>query len=131
VLRAGRSNLYFVNAGEVIRQVAKVNGIRYQVSRETLYRDGEAIASDLSTEHETNFQAFRPLNDTAIWAFIADDNHMMKSDATRLFNWGIDLIPTPSPRLINQTGKISSDTITAGTYSAAVTQLRWDITEGN
>ena len=130
-LRRGREFLYSVNASDVIRQVAKVNGSRYQVAGEYLYRDGTAIMRDLSPEEETNFQAFRPLDDTAIWAFVADDNIMVKDDGERLYLWGIDLIPLPGPKLANQTGKDPSDTITAGTYSAAVTQIRWDLSEGN
>jgi hypothetical protein len=130
-LRRGRDTQYTVNVGEVVRQVAKVNGTRYQVSGEYLYRDGSAIMRDLSDERETNFQPFRPLDDTAIWAFIADDNIMVKDDGERLFLWGIDLLPLPAPKLANQTGKDPTDTITAGTYGIAVTQIRWDVSESS
>lgn len=130
-LRRGKEFLYTVSAANLVRQVAKVNGSRYQVAGDVLYRDGQAITYGLSPENETNFQAFRPLDDTAIWAFIADDNFMIKDDGSRLFLWGIDLIPTPKPQLCNQTGKSATDTVTAGTYSAAVTQIRWDTSEGN
>lgn len=130
-LRRGRELLYNVSVTNSVRQVAKINGYRYQVAGEHLYRDGIAITRDLATENETNFQAFRPLDDTTIWAFVADDNLMVKDNGTNLRLWGIDLIPTPQPRLANQTGKLSTDTITAGTYSAAVTQIRWDLSEGN
>ena len=131
-VRRGRDFLYLVSATDIVRQVAKVNGFRYQVAGEFLYRDGAAIVRNLSTERETNFQAFRPLDDTDIWAFIADDNLMFKDNGEDTFLWGIDLVPTPPPQLANQTGKISTDTITAGTYQAAVTQIRWDTgpTEG-
>jgi hypothetical protein len=141
-LRRGKEYLLTTSPGEVVRQVAKVNGTRYQVAGSLLYRNGVALASDLasglestvlgnSKNQETNFQAFRPLNDTHIWALIADDNYMTKDDGTNHYLWGIDLIPTPKPQVCNQTGKKSTDTITAGTYTIAVTQLRWDITESN
>jgi hypothetical protein len=144
-LRRGKELLYNVSVGEIVRQVAKVNGKRYQVAGRLLYRDGTAIVRELADPEdpnpensltplgnqkslETNFQAFRPLDDTHIWAFIADDNIMFKDDGTRTYLWGIDLIPLPKPQLANQTGKVSTDTITAGTYGIAVTQIRWDIT---
>jgi hypothetical protein len=136
-LRRGRDFLYSVNTAEVVRQVAKINGTRYQVAGDQLYRDGTAITRDLSTENETNFQAFRPLDDTRIWAFIADDNLMIKDSGNEdppkgedLFLWGIDLIPLPAPKLANQTGKDPTDTIDAGVYKIAVTQIRWDVSEG-
>lgn len=139
VLRRGKETLYSVSAatGDIVRQIAKINGFRYQVAGDQLFRDGVAITRDLATASErtdagnlknleTNFQAFRPLNDTTIWAFVADDNLMIKDSDEGLRLWGIDLIPTPKPQLANQTGKVSTDTITAGTYRAAVTQIRWD-----
>lgn len=128
-LRRGRELLYAV-ASNRIRQVAKVNGFRYQVAGERLYRDGVAITQDLAVEHETNFQAFRPLNDSNIWAFVADDNLMIKDNGTDTFLWGIDLVPLPGPQVANQTGKDPTDTIDAGTYGVAVTQVRWDTSGG-
>lgn len=128
-LRRGKGFLYNVStSGNVVRQVAKVNGTRYQVSGDQLYRNGTAIMRDLDTENETNFQPYRPLNDTNIWAFIADDNIMVKDNGTLLYLWGLDLVPLPKPKLANQTGKDPSDTITAGTYGIAVTQIRFDAT---
>lgn len=135
-LRRGKELLYDVssanvnpNHDEVIRQVAKNNGTRYQVAGTHLYRNGVALIRDLATERETNFQSFRPLNDTAIWEFIADDNVMGKDDGSRTYIWGLDLVPLPGPFLSNQTGKSPTDTITQGTYGCAVTQIRWDTTE--
>jgi len=128
-LRRGSELQYGVSTSDIVRQIAKVNGTRYQVAGENLYRDGAAIMGDLAPEHETNFQAFRPLDDTAIWAFIADDNIMVKDDGSRLYLWGLDLVPLPAPKLCNQTGKDPADTIVAGTYGIAVTQVRWDETQ--
>ena len=128
-LRRGTDFQYSVSTVDIVRQVAKVNGTRYQVAGEDLYRAGVAIMGNLSDEHETNFQAYRPLDDTAIWAFVADDNIMVKDDGSRLYLWGLDLIPLPAPKLCTQTGKDPTDTIGAGTYGIAVTQVRWDETQ--
>lgn len=128
-LRRGSEVQYSIASQDVVRQVAKVNGTRYQVANQNLYRAGTAIMGDLSTENETNFQAYRPLDDTAIWAFVADDNIMVKDDGSRLYLWGLDLIPLPAPQLCNQTAKDPADTIVAGTYGIAVTQVRWDETQ--
>ena len=127
-LRRG-SDLQYNVSTNIVRQVAKVNGTRYQVAGTNLFRAGSSIMGDLSTEHETNFQAYRPLDDTAIWAFVADDNIMVKDDGSRLYLWGLDLVPLPAPKLCNQTGKDPTDTIVAGTYGIAVTQVRWDETQ--
>ena len=74
---------------------------------------------------ETSIQSFRDLSDAYIWAFIADDAVMLKDNGTVLYQWGIDLVPTPDPQICNQTGKTSGDTITAGRYTGAVTQIRF------
>jgi len=130
-LRRGRDFQYVVSVSQVIRQVAKVNGFRYQVAGTQLFRDGEAIVRELADELETNIQSFRPLDDTTIWAFIADDNIMAKDDGERTYIWGLQLLPLPGPKVANQTGKDAEDTITAGTYGIAVTQVRWDTSESN
>ncbi len=125
VIRRGRHSIGAI--GGLVRQVARINSIRYQVSGRRLYREFKSITGPYLAENEiTNFSAMRPLDDSIIWAFIADDDWMLKSDATRLYQWGIDPPLSPDPKVANQTGKIPGDTIDIGEYTIAVTQLRND-----
>ena len=129
VVRRGTEVLGGPLQDDLVRAVARINSVRYQVAGRRLYREFSAITGPYLAENEkTNFAAFRPLDDTVIWAFIADDDWMLKSDATRLYQWGIDEPLEPGPLLANQTGVLPSDTITAGVYKIAVTQLRYDHT---
>lgn len=129
VVRRGRSDLGGQTLSDLIlRYLAKVNGFRYQIAGRKIYRDMVAItaAETLdSDQRETTIVPFRDLSDAYIWAFVADDATMLKDNGTVLYQWGIDLIPTPDPQICNQTGKTASDTITAGRYTAAVTQIRF------
>jgi len=128
-MRMGKSDLGDTTITDLIlRYLAKVNGFRYQIAGRTVYRDMVAISTDEALddrEIETSIQSFRDLNDAYIWAFIADDAVMLKDNGTVLYQWGIDLVPEPDPQIMNQTGKTDGDTITAGTYTAAVTQIRF------
>jgi len=133
VVRRGRtllvgslSDFTSANFTTVVRTIAKVNEVRYQVVGRMLFRNGVAIGEGLSNELQTTIKGFRPLNDSAIWAFIADDAGMTKDDGTNIRLWGLTELPTPKPKLANQTGKTPGDTITAGTYQSAVTQIRFD-----
>ncbi len=113
---------------DVIRMLAKLGSVRYQVAGRVLYREFEAIIGpELSENEQTSAVSFRPLDDSAIWMFFADDNFMLKDDGERTYVWGIDEPLVPGPRLSNQTAKISGDTIPVGDYTIAVTQLRFDL----
>ena len=128
VIRKGR----FILLGPlsaVIRELIKVNDFRYQVAGRAIYREGSAITHELAENLQTDTVAFRPLDDTALWAFFADDDLMVKDDGTRTYIWGIDEPLSPGPKIANQTGKTAGDTITAGEYGIAVTQLRFDLSE--
>ncbi len=129
VVRRGRTDLGGVTLSETqLRYLSKVNGFRYQIAGRTVYRDMSAITDSEALdprEIQTSISPFRDLQDAYIWAFIADDAIMLKDNGTVLYQWGIDLPPTPDPQLCNQTGKDPSDTITAGAYIAAVTQIRF------
>jgi hypothetical protein len=127
-VRRGRTELENEVLDDPLRYLAKVNGFRYQISGRIVYRDMVAItAVDTldAREIETSIVAERALSDAYIWAFIADDAVMLKDNGTVLYQWGIDLVPTPDPQICNQTGKIADDTIEAGRYTAAVTQIRF------
>ena len=129
VVRRGRTTLEDATLSDLIlRYLSKVNGFRYEIAGRTIYRDMVAITSTETLDErqiETSIQAFRDLSDAYIWAFIADDAVMLKDNGTVLYQWGIDLLPTPDPQMCNQTGKLPSDTIEAGIYTAAVTQIRF------
>jgi hypothetical protein len=115
---------------DLVRAIARINGVRYQVAGQRLYRNFTAITGPyLASNKKTAITAFRPLDDSVIWAFVADDDWMMKSDETRLYQWGIEEPMAPDPKVANQTGSVVGDTITEGTYTIAVTQLRYDHTQ--
>jgi len=123
-VRRGREVLGGPLDSDLVRAVARINAVRYQVAGRRLYRNFTAITGPYLAENEkTSFTAFRPLDDSVIWAFIADNDWMLKADATRLYAWGIDPPLSPDPKVANQTGKTPGDTIATGTYKIAVTHL--------
>lgn len=129
VVRRGRTDLGGTTLSDLIlRYLAKVNGFRYEIAGRRIYRDMVAITADNTLDSDkvqTSIVPFRDLDDAYIWAFVADDAIMVKDNGTVLYQWGIDLVPTPDPQIVNQTGKDPTDTITAGTYTGAVTQIRF------
>ncbi len=129
VVRRGRSDLGGQTLADLIlRYLSKVNGFRYQIAGRTIYRNMVAITTRSTLDNrarETSIVPFRDLSDAYIWAFVADDAIMLKDNGTVLYQWGIDLIPDPDPQISNETAKISTDTIVAGTYTGAVTQIRF------
>ena len=116
-----------VLSDDLVRAVARINSIRYQVAGRRLYRESVAITGPYLAENEnTSFTAFRPLNDSVTWAFIGDDDWMTKDDGTRFYQWGIEEPLLPAPKVANQTLAVPGDTIETGVYITAVTQLRFD-----
>ena len=101
----------------VIRRIARINSIRYQVAATALYRAGVSIQTGLHSSLVTTIQPYRPLNDTSTWAFIADASGMKKDDGTNLRNWGITG-PAAAPTL-GTTG-----TGLTGSYKAVYTYIR-------
>jgi len=111
-----------------IRLLAKVGDVRYQVAGRSAYREFDAIIGpELAENEQTTATTFRPLSDSTIWAFFADDDLMFKDDGTNTYVWGIDEPLDPGPQVANQTSKTAGDTITLGVYTIAVTQLRYDL----
>lgn len=100
-----------------IRRLAKINSIRYRVASNSVYRTSSQIITGLSTNDFTTFMPFRPLNDTTLWAFIADDALMKKDDGTTTAKWGIDA-PTATPS-VGTTG-----TGLTGSYKVKYTYAR-------
>ena len=128
VIRRGKTTLSSTTLSDtVLRYISKVNGTRYQIAGRKVYRDMSAITADALHEDkiQTSIVPMRALDDVYIWAFIADDALMIKDNANVTYIWGIDLVPEPDPQIVNQTGKDPSDTIEAGTYTGAVTQIRF------
>jgi len=127
VIRRGKTHAGTRLFDDLVRAVARINGVRYQVAGRRLYRNYTAITGPYLAENEqTSFTAFRPLNDTVTWAFIGDDDWMMKDDGTRFYRWGIEEPLIPAPLVANQTLAVPGDTIETGSYTIAVTQLRFD-----
>lgn len=82
-IRNGRYELADL-ADNVVRLIAKVNSNRYYVAGQNLYRDGVAVSffpEKLDSGLTTDIEAFRPLNDLAIWAFIADTGNREQIDS--------------------------------------------------
>ncbi|HYE89538.1 MAG TPA: hypothetical protein VEA38_00905 [Terriglobales bacterium] len=118
VLRAGRTKQNSTAlADQTIRRLARINSVRYRVAANSVYRGADQIINGLSTNLYTTLMPFRPLNDTAIWAFIADDGLMRKDDGTNTRKWGI-AAPTATPS-VGTTG-----TGLTGVYSVKYTYAR-------
>ena len=78
----------------VIRRIAKINGHRYRVAGQSVYCGETRILNGvLSNNLITTMLPFRPLNDTTIWNFIADDSVMRKVNCATIGTWGL---PAPS-----------------------------------
>lgn len=133
-IRNGRYELADLDDA-LVRLIAKVNGFRFYVAGQNLYRDGTAVAlhpKKLASTLRTEIEAFRPLNDLAIWAFLADtgvtdDGSMLKDDGTRTYKWGIDPPPetVPEPELGDQ--EVGGDlSLLPHTYN--LTYIRFDTT---
>jgi hypothetical protein len=122
LLRLGRQAQFLTALDDLaIRRLAKINGHRYQVAGQTVYRDTVSILSGLSSNLFTTLHAFRPLNDTTTWAFIADDVRMRKDDGETVHTWGITAASVVPVTQIGATG----DELT-GAYRAAYTRVRFE-----
>ena len=117
VLRRGRSQQNTTPlADQSIRRLAKINSIRYRIAGQSAYRESERILTDeLSPNLFTTLQAFRPLNDSTTWAFIADDAIMRKDNGTTVAQWGIEA-PTVTPTVTSGPGTLNGDYSTVYTY---------------
>lgn len=95
VLRLGRTAQNASPLADLaIRRIAKINGHRYRVAGQRVYcGETEIINIALSTNLITTMLPFRPLADTTIWNFIADDSRMFKTNCTTVGTWGL---PVPS-----------------------------------
>lgn len=132
-------------ADDVIRTIAKVNGFRFYVAGRHLYRDGSLVdllplvlddgltVASLPAKPTTDIEGMRPLNDTAIWAFIADlggDDPalvelgtMRKDDGTRNQKWGI-AIPPRFKLIIGSSATVPG--LLSGAFIYNLTHIRHD-----
>ena len=107
-------------ADVVVRRLARINSVRYQVAGRSVYRNQTKIIDGLlSANLFTTLMPFRPLNDTAIWAFIADDAVMRKDNGTVVRTWGLTA-PANAPTI--QVGTAAGPT---GAYTAVTTEIRF------
>lgn len=119
VLRLGRTKQFSSALSDtVIRRLAKINSKRYQVAGTAVYRDQVSILTGLSGNLFTTIIPFRPLNETTIWAFIADDALMRKDNGTTVRIWGI---AAPSAAVKQALGAAPGLT---GNYSVRYTFVR-------
>lgn len=119
VLRLGRTKQFSsALTDKVIRRLAKINSKRYQVAGMAVYRDQVSILTGLSSNLFTTIIPFRPLNETTLWAFIADDALMRKDDGTNVRIWGI---AAPSAAVKQALGAAPGLT---GKYSVRYTHVR-------
>jgi len=120
LLRLGKTKQFTSSLSDlVIRFLAKINSKRYQVAGQSLYRDQAVIINGLlSSDLKTTVIPYRPLNDTSIWAFIADGSLMRKDDGTNTYNWGI-AAPTATPGVAAGGG-----TGLTGSYKVKFTYIR-------
>ncbi|MBI3937141.1 MAG: hypothetical protein HY323_09205 [Betaproteobacteria bacterium] len=123
VVRLGRSKQFSTALTDLaIRRLARINGKRYQVAGQSLYRDQTRILNGLlSANLFTTLMPFRPLNDTTTWAFIADDAIMRKDNGTTVHLWGI-AVPSVAPTILIglTSGSLS------GSFTVRVTGVRFD-----
>lgn len=121
LLRKGREEQFSSALADlIIRQLARVNAIRYEIAGTNLYRDQVDVNDyrqldlDGSRLH-TTIVGFKPLDDTSIWAFVADRSARLKDDGTDTFRWGL---PTPDAFEVSQQQSATY------TYIIGVTHLR-------
>lgn len=88
LLRHGRSLLSSTELGGAVRLLARLNDHRYALAGTTLYRNFSSALTGLSG-NLAQLAAYRPLNDTDTWVFIADQTLMRKDRGTQIRTWGL------------------------------------------
>ena len=131
ILRLGRSRQdSTVLSDLVIRRIARINSNRFRVAGQSLYCSTTRIINGLlSANLLTTLTPFRPLNDTTIWNFVADDAIMRKTTCSTVQKWGLEALAA-----ITIAGGWKASGLT-GTYIGRATAIRFDGTavahEGN
>lgn len=126
-MRYGSTLLHELTSA-VVRLIAKVNGYRFYVAGQNFYRDGDQVTikpSVMDPDLTTDIEGMRPLNDTNIWAFLADGgvSSMLKDNGQLTRKWGI---APPPPTFSLALGGTDGGPSTDGDYSYYVTYIRFD-----
>lgn len=99
--RKGRTALSSTTLPFPVTLVTSQAGTRYQVAGQVLYSNFSALISTLGAGSRTTLEAFRPLNDTTEWVFVANTALtplMRKVTGATVRNWGITA-PSAAPTL--------------------------------
>lgn len=117
-LRKGRTPKYPSVLPRAIRLIGRHNARLYNAADQILYREQTPIVTGLHSQLLTTMLAYRPLNDTQNWTFIADRATMQKDDGSVVRQWGITP-PAAAPLAV--AGAAGSLT---GTYKVQYTYCR-------
>lgn len=123
-VRNGRTKLFLSQLDiSPVRRLAFINNTRVHIAGRNAYVDEvKVIDGELSPSGVTTLMAFRPLNDSNEYAFVADAQVMKKIQGTTVTKWGI-AAPTVAPVISIEnagTGALS------GRYSVRYTYVRED-----
>ncbi len=113
--RSGRTGL--VSLSDPVRLLASLNTYRYALGATTLYRGSSSIVAGLAG-HQAQLAAYRPLNDTATWVFLADESLMQKDNGTTVRPWGITAPTSAATLAAGAAGSL------IGNYSLKYTYVR-------
>jgi hypothetical protein len=116
-LRQGRALLASTQLDGAVRRLARLNSTRYQIAGTTWYRNFTSLRTGLSGAL-AEMAAYRPLNDTSGWTFLADTNGMVKDDGTTVTTWGIAAPTSAATLAAGAAGSL------IGNYSVKYTYVR-------
>jgi hypothetical protein len=116
-LRLGRALLSSTQLDGAVRRLARLNSTRYQIAGTTWYRNFTSLRTGLSGSL-AEMAAYRPLNDTSPWVFLADTGGMVKDDGTTLTTWGLDAPTSAATLAAGGAGSL------IGNYSLKYTYVR-------
>lgn len=121
MLRRGRSLVYDLpSTAGLLRYQQTLNNVRYAVAGTVLYRNGASLVTGLSPFLKTTLAAMRPLDDTTLWTFIADQSGMKKESNGTVRTWGI-AAPTATPAVA-----AGASPGLSGVYTVSFTYCRMD-----
>ena len=121
-VREGRVKLFSSQLDSAaVRRLAYVNDTRVHVAGRSVYVDEvKVIDGLLNDEKITTLMAFRPLNDSNEYAFVADRSAMRKITGTTATTWGI-AAPTTKPTVTTESVGVGA---LSGQYTVVYTYVR-------
>lgn len=117
LLRLGRQLVSTTTLSGAVRLLARLSERRYQIAGTALYRDFASIVTGLSGQ-VAQLAAYRPLNDTTTWVFVADTGGMVKDNGTTVRTWGLAAPTTAATAADGGAGAL------IGNYSVKYTYVR-------